>query len=103
MNIDNSITCPKCNGNYFELKREATYVYTYKINSPDTKTWSEEKEALPFLFDNREQVDEHDYLVCTKCGEHFACSLEDNKDKINLTILRKAVRADHQESPEFFG
>ena len=103
MNISKSLVCPKCAGKSFEVKREATYVYTYKVNTPEVENLSDNKEGLPFLFDNREKTDSNEYLVCLDCGARYSCSLEENDEKVNLTILQKAIRADTQDSPRFLG
>ncbi|MCT8975452.1 hypothetical protein N4T77_02460 [Clostridium sp. CX1] len=103
MNSSKSLSCPNCNGNYFKMKRQATYVYTYNINTELTEQWSEEGEALPFLFDNREQTDSKEFLECAQCGETFPCQLLTDKEKISVTILQKAIRSDFKEEPEFFG
>lgn len=85
------------------MKRQATYVYTYDINTPEINMKNNTEEALPFLFDNREQTESIEYLECDSCGAHYPCPFLNDKQKINLTILRKAIRADHQSEPEFFG
>ncbi|WP_246615562.1 hypothetical protein [Clostridium thailandense] len=103
MNIDELLICPKCNNNSFNIKREATYVYTYKLNTPDTKLRSDNKSALPFLFDNREKTCSKEYLECTKCGAHYPCPFFTDTEKIDLTILQKAIRSDFKDEPEFFG
>jgi hypothetical protein len=103
MDINKSLKCPKCEGVSFEVKREATYVYTYKVNTPGVENLSDNKDGLPFLFDNREKTDSYEYLVCLDCGAKYPCSLEENGEKVNLTILQKAIRADSQENPQFLG
>jgi hypothetical protein len=103
MNIDRSLVCPKCTGKCFEIKREATYVYTYKLNTPVMNDLSDNREGLPFLFDNREKTNSHEYLVCLGCGEKYPCSLEENDEKVKFTILQKAIRADSVENPQFLG
>jgi len=103
MEIKESLICPKCNGVAFEMKREATYLYTYKIDTPLTNEWSNEDEALPFLFDNREQLDSKEYIECKECGARYSYNLDKGKPKIHLTILQKAIRADSQKEPEFWG
>lgn len=103
MNIDKSLTCPKCSGKSFEVKRKATYVYTYKLNTPAMENLSDNSEMLPFLFDNREKTDSNEYILCLACGTEYPCSLEENGDRVKLTILQKAIRADSQESPQFLG
>ena len=103
MNIDESLVCPKCNSTHFNIKREATYVYTYKLNTPDTVSNSKNESALPFLFDNREQTCSNEYLECEECGARYPCPFFNDTQRINLTILQKAIRADHKEEHDFFG
>ena len=101
INQKETLVCTKCSNKEFEMKREATYLYTYDMDNHEK--WLSKTEILPFLFDNREQIDEKEYLVCKKCGSVYPCSLDKVSKEIELTILRKAVRADHQENPEFLG
>lgn len=103
MNSEESLVCPKCQHKRFRMKRSATYIYTYNINTPNIDTCGNDEEALPFLFDNREQTDSEEYLECVNCGAKYPCPFFTKEQKIDLTILQKAVRADHQEKPEFFG
>lgn len=100
MNINKSINCPKCSGNHFRIKREATYLYTYKIeNASDNGV----EEALPFLFDNREKIDGKEYLECESCQTQYPCDLDEISGKIHFTILQKAIRSDTKSSPQFLG
>ncbi|MCY6371145.1 hypothetical protein [Clostridium ganghwense] len=103
MNINESLVCPNCNSKYLKLKHEATYVYTYKINTPETGTWSNETETLPFLFDNRQQTNLKEYLECEKCGAKFPYSFDKDNPKIDLTISQKAIRSEYKNTPEFLG
>lgn len=98
--LNESFICPKCKSKNLDIKREATYVYTYKISSNNNL---KEGEALPFLFDNRAKIASKEYLQCEDCGGKFPCKLDEYLGKIDFTILQKAVRADHQETPEFLG
>lgn len=103
MRIKESITCAKCNGTHFTVKREATYLYSYNLDTPESGQWSKDPEALPFLFDNRELVQSNEYLQCENCGARFPCSLDERNNTINFTIERKAIRADNVTNPEFLG
>lgn len=103
MDINEPLVCPKCSGVHFEIKREATYLYSYKLDTPLTEEWSAENEALPFLFDYREQIDNKEYLECTDCGAKYSCDLEGGNPKVHLTILQKAIRSELQESPQYLG
>lgn len=103
MNIDKDLICPKCKGKEFEIKREATYVYTYKINTPHMTNLTENEDGLPFLFDNREKTSSREFLLCLRCGEIYPCSLDANGEKVDFTIVQKAIRADHEINPGFLG
>ncbi len=103
MKIDEALICPKCNGKNFEMKHESTYLYTYKIDIASANIDDEESENLPFLFDNREQTCFKEYVECDQCGTKYPCSFDKDKQTIDLTIMRKAIRADHVKTPEFFG
>lgn len=103
MKIKESVVCPKCNSKNFEIKHEATYCYTYKIDLLNAKLDDEELENLPFLFDNREQTDFKEYIECSKCGVKYPCSIDKDNQTIDLTIMKKAIRADNVETPEFLG
>ena len=103
MKTNESLICNKCNGNHFVMKREATYLYTYKLDTPITQNWSDGKENLPFLFDNREKVGDKDYLECEECGAKYPCNLDGGGTSVRVTIEQKAIRSEHIENPEFLG
>lgn len=103
MKVDNSLTCPKCSGTYFTMKREAAYLYTYKINTPDTEHWSKEKDALSFLFDYRERLNDKEYLECEKCKAKFPCEIKLADEHIDFTILQKAIRSEYVNNADFLG
>jgi predicted nucleic-acid-binding Zn-ribbon protein len=103
VDLDRSIECPKCKNNSFQIKRIATYVYTYKVDVKASDIGTEKVEALPFVFDNREKANSKEYIYCDKCGSEFPISLDNAKTKIDFTIIRKAVRADNIDNPQFLG
>jgi len=103
MDLNKHLVCPECKGVYFEMKREATFLYSYKINTPLTGEWSKKDDKLPFLFDSRELIDSREYLECKSCGTKYAHSIEKGSPKIHLTILQKAARVDYQEHPQYLG
>jgi len=103
LKIKEALICPKCNGINFEIKHEATYLYTYKIDLT-SKTEDEEcSENLPFLFDNRQQTCFKEYIECSKCGVKYPCIIDKENQSIDLTIMKKAIRADNVKTPEFLG
>lgn len=106
MKIDEKIRCPICEGVYFQVKREATYLYTYNIETPLTSNWSNEEdedEVLPFLFDNRELKSSIEYAECKNCKTRFLWDSDNNNSKIHFTIVQKAIRSDLVAEPEFYG
>jgi transcription elongation factor Elf1 len=103
MELDKNLTCPKCNGKSFRVEREVTYIYSYKFSSYNLEETSEKTEAMPFLFDNREKGDSQEFIICEDCGERYLISLEDRNKNIDMTILRKAIRADYVTEPQYFG
>ena len=103
MKINESLICPKCNGKNFEIKHESTYLYTYKIDTVNGSIDGEGTENLPFLFDNREQVTNIEYLQCDKCSTMYTCDLAKDNSNIKLTILQKAIRCDHVDTPTYLG
>lgn len=103
MKIDHSLSCPKCNGTYFTMKREAAYLYSYKISTPDTKNWSKEDEGLSFLFDYRDQLCDKEYLECEQCNAKFPCDLKLADEHIDFTILQKALSSEYVENADFTG
>jgi len=63
--------CPICNSDKLFLKHEASYVYSYKIDSDapgikNTTTFS------PYLYDRREQTSSREYLECDNCKTRYS-------------------------------
>lgn len=102
MELSSSLICPACRNNSLTAKYEATYVYSYCIDSGAPGRQNEE-EFLPFLFDNREQKGAKEYIECSSCGAQYPCSFGEGNKGVNFTILQKAIRSDHVDRPEFFG
>jgi uncharacterized protein YbaR (Trm112 family) len=103
MDLEENLICPKCRSTNFLVKREVTYVYTYKITNDNSDDVTRKTVNLPFLFDNREKCDSVEYIVCENCGEDYPIHLDKDRKRIELTILRKAVRSDSTENPQFLG
>ena len=83
------------------MKHEATFLYTYKVETENGD--EEQSENLPFLFENREQTCFKEYIECRHCGMKYPCSFDKDNQTINLTIMKKAIRADNVDIPEFLG
>lgn len=81
--------CPNCSGSRFLIKYEATYVYSYNVDS-DAPGFKNTTEFLPFMFDKREQKDAKQYLECQVCGRQFPYYL-DVDGKTGFDVLDKTV------------
>ncbi len=103
IDINHPLICPNCNKTIFQIKREATYLYTYDVNSPKAEFTSKNPDELPYLFENREKIGEKDYLLCMNCGNKYPCTLDKENNNISITILQKALRSDYQDIPEYLG
>jgi predicted nucleic-acid-binding Zn-ribbon protein len=95
-------SCPKCQNKELIIRREVSYVYSYKIEADDKSIESKLSE-YPYLFYNREILDSKDYIQCTKCGTQFPFSFENNSKDAKVTILKKAIRADNVKNPQYYG
>lgn len=103
INTNESLICPKCGSNCFELIREATYLYTYDIDTLEKQPWLNKSDSFPFLFNNREQIKEEENLKCKKCSSIYPCSLNKANNEMKLVIIQKALRSDFQDTPQFLG
>ncbi|MBM7616227.1 hypothetical protein [Alkaliphilus hydrothermalis] len=101
MELHQAIQCPQCSNENFLAKYESTYVYSYKIESDDTKNAVDN--TLPFMFDNREQKNAKQYIECRDCGAQYPCHFTLDSEQVDFTIVQKALRGDYAENPEFFG
>ena len=68
-------SCPKCQNKELIIRREVSYVYSYKIEA-DEKSIESKLSEYPYLFYNREILDSKDYIQCTKCGTQFPFPLK---------------------------
>jgi hypothetical protein len=94
-----SLVCPVCGAAHFLLKHEASYVYSYCIDAEinpadaDAPGLQNKTEFLPFLFDDREQQYDKQYVECRNCGERFPCYFDHWDSRIGLQALQNALRA----------
>ena len=100
MDLHQTIKCPHCQSTKFTAKYESTYVYSYKIDSPESKT---AESPVPYLFDNREQKDASQYIECDQCKAKFPCEFTMDAEHVDFTILQKAVRANYTKDIDFWG
>lgn len=90
MDDKNLLQCPNCGGHNFLIKYEATYVYSYNIDS-NAPGYKNTEEFLPFMYDKREQKDARQYLECKECCLQFPCYLSAWDNKIGGQELQRAV------------
>lgn len=68
--MNQKYTCPICKSNDLTLKHEASYVYSYSIDS-DAPGLKNSEMFLSYLYDRREQTESREYIECNQCGTHF--------------------------------
>lgn len=83
-------SCPVCGCSSLMMKYEASYVYSYALDSdaPGTKNMSE---FLPFLYDNREQKDMKQYIECNKCGTQFPCYFHEWNPNMDASAIKTVL------------
>ncbi len=87
-----SLVCPVCQGKNFQIKYEASYVYSYNIDS-DAPGLKNTTEFLPYLYDGRTQTDAKQYLQCSVCQAQYPCYFTDWDGKISLKCLQDAINS----------
>ena len=87
--------CPNCHNHNILIKYEATYVYSYSIDS-DSPGLKNTYEFLPYMFDKREQKDSQQYLECLDCGKQYPFYLNEWNEKIGLRELQQAINISNQ-------
>lgn len=80
--------CPICRSNDLVLKHEASYVYSYVVDS-DAPGLKNSEVFSSFLYDSREQKDSVEYVECSRCGTRYPCG-----------FLKDVLEQDHQ-CPDF--
>lgn len=88
--MNSLLVCPSCNGNKFLIKYQATYVYSYLVDS-DAPGLRNSEEFLPFMFDNREQTETKQFLECTTCGSKYKCYFNEWDKNIGIKALQDAI------------
>lgn len=73
--------CPVCKSKDLVLRHEASYVYSYVIDS-DVPGLQNTEEFLSYLYDKREQVASRNYIECKACGTQYPYLL------LNEVLLR---------------
>ena len=89
-------SCPVCGSSSLMMKYEASYVYSYAIDSdaPGTKNVNE---FLPYLYDEREQKDMRQYIECSKCGTQFPCYFHEWNPNMDASAIAEVL---NQNQPE---
>lgn len=69
----NKHICQICNSNDLVLRHEASYVYSYLIDS-DAPGLENNTEFKSYQYDKREQKESREYVECMKCGTMYPYS-----------------------------
>ena len=78
MSTQNHLICPKCQATDFEVKKEATYVYTYELDNSHSSYSTLSYEPLPFLFQEREMLGSNEYIQCKACYQQYYYDFTNN-------------------------
>ena len=78
MSTKNPLTCPKCMGIDFEMKKVATYIYSYELDNSFNEAPSLRYEPLPFLFETRDMLSSDEYIQCKNCCCKYIYDFRDN-------------------------
>lgn len=62
--------CPICSSNDLTLKHEASYIYSYKIDS-DKPGLKNSDIFLSYEYDKRENTESREYIICNQCGTQY--------------------------------
>ncbi|NLP15984.1 MAG: hypothetical protein GX379_02930 [Clostridiales bacterium] len=82
--------CPICKSNHMYLKHEASYVYSYVLDS-DAPGMKNTEIFSPFLYDRRDQTSSCEYVECDNCKTRFTTDL-----------LYGALNTDHNDISDRF-
>lgn len=66
--------CPLCKSRELVLRHEASYVYSYVVDS-DMPGLQNTEEFLSYLYDKREQTASRNYIECKNCGTQYPYQL----------------------------
>jgi DNA-directed RNA polymerase subunit M/transcription elongation factor TFIIS len=82
--------CPVCGSSTLMLKYEASYVYSYAIDSniPGTLNFNE---FLPFMYDSREQKDIKQYIECSQCSTQIPCYFHEQTRSLDIKSIEKVL------------
>lgn len=83
------LICGKCRKGNFILKYEATYEYSYSIDT-DAPGLLNQDQFLPFLYDNRIQKEAKQYVECSYCGARYPYYGDISKG-INFSYIKEAI------------
>ena len=72
--------CPVCNSSDLSLRHEASYVYSYKIDSDQPGTKNTDV-FLSYEYDKRENTSSREYIECNQCGTKYPCSVLKSLEK----------------------
>lgn len=86
----NKLTCPNCHSNDLVVRLEASYVYSYVLDS-DAPGLKNTDEFLSFLYDERDQKETKQYVECISCGRKFTCYFNVWDKNSSLKALQEVI------------
>lgn len=88
------LVCPYCHNNYFHIKYEASYVYSYVIDS-DAPGLKNTNEFLSFKYDNREKKESIQYIECQSCRTRFPCNFNEWDVSMGAEEIQRIINSQH--------
>lgn len=82
--------CPVCGSRNLMLKYEASYVYSYAIDSNEPGRLNI-NEFLPFMYDSREQKDIKQYIECIQCGTQIPCYFHEQNQSLDTRSVERVL------------
>lgn len=94
MHHNNHVVCPVCKAENLELRYQATYEYSYKIdtNAPGVHNT---KELLPYMYDSREQMGAKQYIECKSCGTSYPVYFDKWTEGITSHMIQEAINSSY--------
>lgn len=86
----NHVVCPVCNDDHLLLKYEATYEYSYIIDS-NAPGINNTKDLLPYMYDKREQKCTKQYIECSTCGTNYPCYFDMWTENVSVKSIQEAI------------
>ena len=97
MNSTTPIICSACGSTRLYLKYEATYEYSYVIDS-NAPGRCNDLELLPYMYDTREQKEAKQYIECASCRKQYPCYFGEWNTGVTAKAIQDAISSGKKET-----